>query len=112
MRFSITTTPFGSRRSQVSGGRFLRSGSRECCRDVVESLEAALWEFDRSSSFEQGALLAVNLGHGADTTGAVFGELAVAFYGEDAIPERWRERVAMREVIEGFADRPFSQASG
>jgi ADP-ribosyl-[dinitrogen reductase] hydrolase len=33
---------------------------------VVESLEAALWAFAESESFEQGALLAVNLGDDAD----------------------------------------------
>ncbi len=39
---------------------------------VVESLEAALWAFAKSTSFEHGALLAVNLGDDADTTGAVY----------------------------------------
>ena len=38
---------------------------------VVESLEAALWAFHRSDSFREGALLAVNLGDDADTTGAI-----------------------------------------
>jgi ADP-ribosyl-[dinitrogen reductase] hydrolase len=31
--------------------------------------------------------MAVNLGDDADTTGAVYGQLAGAFYGEKAIPE-------------------------
>ena len=42
---------------------------------VVESLEAALWAFARSTSFEEGALMAVNLGDDADTTGAVYGQM-------------------------------------
>ena len=74
---------------------------------VVETLEAALWAFDRSSSFEEGALLAVNLGNDADTTGAVFGQIAGAHYGESGIPRRWSERLAMRETIESFANRLF-----
>ena len=37
---------------------------------VMDSLEAALWAFDQSTTFEEGALLAVNLGDDADTTGA------------------------------------------
>jgi ADP-ribosyl-[dinitrogen reductase] hydrolase len=45
---------------------------------VVESLEAALWAFYRSESFREGALSAVNLGHDADTSGAVYGQLAGA----------------------------------
>jgi ADP-ribosyl-[dinitrogen reductase] hydrolase len=72
---------------------------------VVESLEAALWAFQRSSTFREGALLAVNLGDDADTTGAVYGQLAGAYYGEEAIPEEWRARLAMRETIESLADR-------
>src|ERR1700710_793176 len=72
---------------------------------VVQSLEAALWAFDRSSSFREGALLAVNLGDDADTTGAVYGQLAGAFHGEDAIPPRWREQLAMGDFIGSMAER-------
>jgi len=54
---------------------------------VVRSLEAALWTFDESVSFE-GCLLAMNPGNDADTTAAVYGQLAGAFYGEEEIPER------------------------
>ncbi|MFA6315828.1 MAG: ADP-ribosylglycohydrolase family protein [Elusimicrobiota bacterium] len=72
---------------------------------VVRSLEAALWAFHKSSGFEHGALLAVNLGDDADTTGAVYGQLAGAFYGEEAIPEDWRKKLAMNSVIAGYADK-------
>lgn len=78
---------------------------------VVQSLEAALWAFHNSRDFHEGALLAVNLGDDADTTGAVYGQLAGAFYGEDGIPTEWRDRLAMRDVIEGFADRLFDLAT-
>lgn len=57
---------------------------------VVESLEAVLWAFAKSTDFEDGALLAVNLGDDADTTGAIYGQIAGAYYGEEAIPARWR----------------------
>lgn len=70
---------------------------------VVKSLEAALWAFDRSDSFREGALLAANLGDDADTTAAIFGQIAGAYYGVDGIPEVWRERLAMRELISHFA---------
>ena len=72
---------------------------------VIASLEAALWAFARSSSFEEGALLAVNLGDDADTTGAVYGQIAGACYGLTGIPERWLERLAWRDRIAGLADR-------
>ncbi len=70
---------------------------------VVDSLEAALWAFARSDSFADGCLLAVNLGDDADTTAAVYGQLAGAYYGEEGIPSRWRERLALRDTIAGFA---------
>jgi len=74
---------------------------------VVKSLEAALWAFYKSSSFVEGCLLAVNLGDDADTTGAVYGQLAGAFYGEAAIPEEWRDRLAGKDLIISFAEQLF-----
>ncbi len=72
---------------------------------VVASLEAALWAFARSGSFEEGALLAVNLGDDADTTGAVYGQLAGAFYGEAGIPACWLEKLHWRAEITAMAGR-------
>jgi ADP-ribosyl-[dinitrogen reductase] hydrolase len=72
---------------------------------VVRSLEAALWAFARSDSFREGALRAVNLGHDADTTGAVYGQLAGAYYGQAGIPAEWRSKLALIETIEKLADR-------
>lgn len=71
---------------------------------VVESLEAALWAFHRADDFRDGLLRAVNLGHDADTTGAIYGQLAGAFYGVEAIPAEWRAKLALRDEIEGLAD--------
>ena len=79
---------------------------------VVPSLEAALWAFDRNDNFRDGALLAVNLGDDADTTGAVYGQIAGAFYGEDDIPAEWRAKLAMRELIERRAEELFRAATG
>jgi ADP-ribosyl-[dinitrogen reductase] hydrolase len=72
---------------------------------VVESLEAALWAFAGTGSFAEGALAAANLGDDADTTGAVYGQLAGVYYGAGAIPKGWLAKLAMRETIEGLADR-------
>jgi len=66
---------------------------------VVRSLEAALWAFYQGNSFEEGSLLAVNLGDDADTTGAIYGQLAGAYYGEEAIPHRWRRQLAHHDLI-------------
>ncbi|MFC3750238.1 ADP-ribosylglycohydrolase family protein [Paenibacillus sp. GCM10012306] len=76
---------------------------------VVKSLEAALWAFHRSTSFAEGALLAVNLGDDADTTGAVYGQIAGAYYGLSGIPAAWRDKLAMREVITDYAERLYRE---
>jgi ADP-ribosyl-[dinitrogen reductase] hydrolase len=44
--------------------------------------------------------LAVRLGNDADTTGAVYGQLAGAYYGEEGIPREWRDLLALKEVIQ------------
>lgn len=67
---------------------------------VVKSLEAALWAFHDARDFRTAVLRAVNLGNDADTTGAVCGQLAGACWGEQGIPEEWRNRLAQREMIE------------
>ncbi len=72
---------------------------------VVDALEAALWAFAGSEDFPGGALAAVNLGDDADTTGAIYGQLAGAFYGMQAIPEAWREILSHRELIIDYAGR-------
>jgi ADP-ribosyl-[dinitrogen reductase] hydrolase len=72
---------------------------------VVEALEAALWCFWMTDSFESAILTAANLGDDADTTAAICGQVAGAFYGEGGIPQRWLEKLAMREEIRELADR-------
>lgn len=78
---------------------------------VVRSLEAALWALYRANSFEEGCLLAVNLGDDADTTAAVYGQLAGALWGERGIPEKWLSRLALREEITQLASRLYEQAA-
>ena len=77
---------------------------------VVASLEAALWAFHHSRDFREGALLAANLGDAADTTAAIYGQIAGAYYGAPAIPAAWRERLAMAAEITALADRLHDHA--
>ena len=97
--------PLAPKVAEVASGSFKGKEPPEIRGEgyVVKSLEAALWAFHRGESFWEGSLLAVNLGDDADTTGAVYGQLAGAFYGESGIPEAWRAKLAMRDVIESFA---------
>ena len=77
---------------------------------VVKSLQAALWAFYNSNDFREGCLLAVNLGDDADTTGAVYGQIAGAFYGCQDIPEDWRASLAMLPEILNIADHIYEQS--
>ena len=74
---------------------------------VVKSLEAALWAFHSTSSFREGCLAAVNLGDDADTTGAVYGQLAGAYYALDRIPADWVSKLAHGDLIQSFAENLF-----
>ena len=67
---------------------------------AVSTLEAALWAFHSTSTFEEGMIAAVNLGGDSDSIGAVFGQIAGAFYGFDAIPKRWIRKVKSPADIE------------
>ena len=77
---------------------------------VVDALEAALWAFWNSESFTEGALLAVNLGDDADTTGAIYGQLAGAYYGMEGIPGEWRAKVSLSERILSLSDGLLAMA--
>ncbi|MYA44277.1 MAG: ADP-ribosylglycohydrolase family protein, partial [Gemmatimonadetes bacterium] len=51
----------------------------------------------------------VNLGQDADTTGAIFGQIAGAHYGVESIPAEWRQRLTMSAEITSMADRLHDQ---
>jgi ADP-ribosyl-[dinitrogen reductase] hydrolase len=77
---------------------------------VLQSLEAALWAFHRSSSFREGALLAANLGQDSDVATAVYGQIAGAHHGVSAIPGIWRNSLMKQEVVKETADRLLTHA--
>lgn len=72
---------------------------------VIDCLEASAWCFWQTSSWKETVLLAVNLGDDADTTGAVCGQLAGAFHGEEALPAEWLSRLVMAKEIGKLAER-------
>lgn len=92
---------------EVAAGSFRRREPPEIVGSgwVVRSLEAALYTFAATSTFEEGARKAVNLGNDADTTGAIFGQLAGAVYGLEAVPESWRGTITLSTEIEELASR-------
>ena len=99
---------FSSERISAIARASYRTKSEETIRGsgyVVESLEAALWAFARTESFEDAILMAANLGDDADTTAAVCGQVAGVYYGERGIPPRWLDRLALRSTITKVADQ-------
>jgi ADP-ribosyl-[dinitrogen reductase] hydrolase len=70
---------------------------------AVASLEAALWCFNETGSFEDAVLRAANLGDDADTTAAIVGQIAGAYYGIEGIPKSWRARLHMGAEIDSIA---------
>jgi ADP-ribosyl-[dinitrogen reductase] hydrolase len=52
----------------------------------------------------------VNLGDDADTTGAVYGQIAGAFYGAERIPADWRAKLTLHDFIREKADQLFAIA--
>jgi ADP-ribosyl-[dinitrogen reductase] hydrolase len=87
---------------EVAAGSFRENQPPEIVGSgyVVKSLEAALWAFHDAKDFREAVLRAVNLGDDADTTGAVCGQLAGAYWGESGIPQEWREGLAKPQMIE------------
>lgn len=70
---------------------------------VVDTMQTVFHCFFRSRSFEGCVVDTVNQGGDADTTGAIAGALAGAYYGEEAIPARWRKKLnkaVLSEIIE------------
>jgi len=60
---------------------------------IVETLQAVFQSFFNTTSFEDCLIDVVNRGGDADTTGAIAGMIAGAFYGKKAIPIKWLEKL-------------------
>ncbi|KAI4182308.1 MAG: hypothetical protein LQ346_006610 [Caloplaca aetnensis] len=71
---------------------------------VVHSLEASLWGFFTTESFEEGALKVINLGDDADTVGAIYGGIAGAFYGVEAIPQKWLSELEAKDIVDAVVE--------
>ena len=74
---------------------------------VVKSLEAALWCFYHAESYRETVLKAVNLGGDTDTTGAIAGQIAGAYYGIGGIPSGWVQKLTGREMLKSIAGKLF-----
>lgn len=109
---AVLGNPLAPKVAEIAGGSFKRKTPPQIRGSgyVIHTLEAALWAFHTTDTFRDGALKVVNLGEDADSTGAVYGQIAGAFYGEEGIPGEWRAKLAMRDVIEKLAGELHANA--
>ena len=61
-----------------------------------------LWAFNTTTTFEDGLVAAVNLGGDSDSIGAIFGQIAGAYYGFDAIPNRWVKGIESSDEVDNL----------
>ena len=106
----LTETKYSASTKKVSSimkGDYLTSSYDQLTGSgyVIESLESALWCFNNSDSFDSAVLLAANIGNDADTTAAICGQIAGAFYGLSNIPESWKQKLVMYEKILEMANQ-------
>jgi ADP-ribosyl-[dinitrogen reductase] hydrolase len=67
---------------------------------VVDTVQTVFHWFFRGRSFEECVVGTVNQGGDADTTGAICGMLAGAYYGMGGIPKRWYRKVDQKVIAE------------
>ena len=73
---------------------------------VVDTMQTVLHFLFSTSSFEECLVATVNQGGDADTTGAIVGAIAGAYYGLEAIPRGWIRKLdtTVRAEIEVLAE--------
>lgn len=76
---------------------------------IVDAIKIAAWGFLNFDDFEQGMPAVIKLGGDTDTNAAIYGQLAGAYYGYDAIPRRWLNGLHMREEIKELADMLYER---
>ena len=76
---------------------------------TLKAMQVALWCAHRAADSEEALIALVHAGGDTDTNGAVAGAVLGARFGLEAIPKRWRDRVATlrvdRVAMELWADR-------
>jgi ADP-ribosyl-[dinitrogen reductase] hydrolase len=98
--------PYTDKVIDIISGKFLDKSYQQMTGSgyVIESLESALWCFYHSDSFEEAILKSANIGNDADTTAAICGQIAGAYYGLNGIPEHWKSKLVMYSEILEMAD--------
>lgn len=108
----IDYTPQTPELNEIKSGAFVEKTYEELTGSgfVIESLESALWCFIHTDSFEECVLAAANLGNDADTTAAISGQLAGAYYGYEQIRPDWLDALHQHKEITALADALYYQS--
>ncbi|KZX76140.1 ADP-ribosylglycohydrolase [Oleiphilus sp. HI0009] len=104
---SSSYKPYTQKINLISDGRFLNKSEQEISGSgyVVHSLEAALWSFFTTDSYESAILKSANLGDDADTTAAICGQISGAYYGASNIKKSWLDKLHMHDEIKATANQ-------
>lgn len=99
--FELAESPVAKVMQDIIDGKYYDKSENEISSDgyVINSLEAALWCFSKTSSFSEAVLKAANLGDDSDTVAAICGQLAGAYYGAHNIPNHWKTCLAKEGMI-------------
>lgn len=91
----------------------IQKGSYKCKnRDLIRSdnnilycVEAALWSFYTTDTFDEGCIKAVNLGLNSCSIGAIYGQLAGLYYGLSNIPQIWISKLYQCDYIKEISGK-------
>lgn len=70
---------------------------------VRTAFRYAYWSLRHATAYDEAIIDVVNRGGDADTNGAIVGGLLGAYFGEQGIPQLWRDK-----VLTALSDRPSS----
>jgi len=95
----LETTTLRSEVRRIVEGSYKEHKAFRSSGFVLHTLESALMAFYTTKTFEEGLRKVIALGEDTDTAGAVYGQLAGAYYGYDAIDEKYIKELLWHDKI-------------
>lgn len=93
---------------QIIDGSYKEEKEFKATGYVIHTFESALMAFYKYDNFEDGLLHVISLGDDTDTVGAVYGQLAGAYYGYKAINEKYKTALQQHDKIYNIADSLYT----
>jgi ADP-ribosyl-[dinitrogen reductase] hydrolase len=94
-KFTHLEYAFKTRIKNLLTNEFLKKSYEEVSGigNAYETLESAMHIFYHANNFYDGLIKAVNIGDDTDTVGAVYGQMAGAYFGLQSIPTQFTEQL-------------------